>query len=302
MNFSSNLLKPSTFNDRMEPSCYEEEKMKKLFKVFFVLMLTVALAACGSSETPSPGDESQAPAEEQANTTETTETSGEGSLIVGLEAGFPPYEYIGDNGDIVGIDIDISQKIADKLGRELEIKDMDFDGALLAVQSGKVDMVASGVSVTPEREEQMDFSERYVDSTEVVVVNANGPAVEAPTWEALEDKIIGVQQGNIADIQVSNPENVNPTEVKRYTKFVQATEDLKNNKIDCIVMDQLPAEELVGANEGELMILEGDPLFVDQYAIAVEKGNTELLEAINEVIIELKESGELDEIIAAHSN
>lgn len=87
----------------------------------------------------------------------------------------------------------------------------------------------------------------------------------------LNDKIVAVQQGNIVDIQVSNPENTKPKEIKRYTKFVQATEDLKNGKVDCIVMDQPPAEELVTANKGALKILEGEPLFVDEYAIAVQK-------------------------------
>ncbi|MGO4987875.1 transporter substrate-binding domain-containing protein [Gallicola sp. Sow4_E12] len=263
--------------------------MKKLMKIVMALMMAFVLAACGNAQNA----ENTEPAEQGAS-------SGE-KLIVGLEAGFPPYEYIGDGGEVVGIDIDISKKIAEKLGKELEVKDMDFDGALLAVQSGKVDMVASGVSVTEEREKQMDFSERYVDSTEVVVVNAANLTVETPTWDALNDKIVAVQQGNIADIQVSNPENTQPKEVKRYTKFVQATEDLKNGKVDCIVMDQLPAEELVAANNDTLKILEGEPLFVDQYAIAVQKGNQELLDQINTVIKELKESGELDKIMENHA-
>lgn len=264
--------------------------MKKLTKVLMALMMAFVLVSCGNSQNA-----------ENTENTEEGQAGGE-KLIVGLEAGFAPYEYIGDGGEVVGIDIDISKKIAEKMGKELEIKEMDFDGALLAVQSGKVDMVASGVSVTEEREKQMDFSERYVDSTEVVVVNAANPAVDAPTWEALNDKIVAVQQGNIADIQVSNPENTTPKEIKRYTKFVQATEDLKNGKVDCIVMDQLPAEELVAANSEDLKILEGEPLFVDQYAIAVQKGNTELLEQINAVINELKESGELDKIMESHAS
>ena len=122
-----------------------------------------------------------------------------------------------------------------------------------------------------------------------------------PTAEQLNGKVVGVQQGNIADLWVSNPDNTEPKEVKRYTKFAQAAEDLKNGKIDCIVMDELPGKELVSSSDGALEVLEGDPLFVDQYAIAVQKGNTEMLEVINEVIAELKDSGKLDEIIASHS-
>ena len=218
------------------------------------------------------------------------------TLIVGTEAGFAPYEYM-DGKDIVGIDMDIAQAIADSMGKELEIKNMDFKGALLAVEKGQVDLVAAAVSVDEERKKTMDFSIDYVNSTEVVVVNTSSAAVSAATAEDLADKIVGVQQGNIADIWVE--ENVAYKEVKRYTKFAQAAEDLKNNKIDCIVMDQLPAEDLVAANP-ELSILDGT-LFEDKYAIAVQKGNKELLDKINEVIQELKDNGKIEEFTAKHA-
>ncbi len=134
-----------------------------------------------------------------------------------------------------------------------------------------------------------------------VVVNAAAPAVTEATGEALAGKVVGVQQGNIADLWVSNADNTVPGEVMRYTKFAQAGEDLKNSKIDCIVMDELPAKELVESSNGALTILEGDPLFVDQYAIAVQKGNSEMLDVVNSVIKELQDNGKMDEIIASHS-
>ncbi len=193
--------------------------------------------------------------------------------------------------------MDIAKAIADSMGKELEIKNMDFDGALVAVQKGTIDFVAAGVSVDEDRKKVMDFSEEYVNSTEVIVVNKENPAVAAASAEDLAGKTIGVQQGNIADFWVGN--NTEAKEVKRYTKFAQAAEDLKNNKIDCIVMDQYPAEELVAANP-ELAILDGT-LFEDKYAIAVKKGNTELLEKINAVIRELKENGKIDEFTANHT-
>lgn len=219
------------------------------------------------------------------------------TIIVGTEAGFAPYEYM-EGDKVVGIDMDIAQAIADSMGKELVIKNMDFDGALLAVQNGTVDFVAAGVSVDAERDKVMDFSTEYVNSTEVVVVNASNPAVTAVDNDGLADKIIGVQQGNIADFYVE--ENIGYKEIKRYTKFAQASEDLKNGKIDCIVMDQYPAEELVAANP-ELVILDGT-LFQDKYAIAVDEGNKELLDKINAVIEDLKASGKMDEIIAAHTS
>ena len=226
------------------------------------------------------------------------ETVSEGKLIVGTEAGFAPYEYlVGDK--VEGIDMDIAQAIADALGVELEVQNMDFDGALLAVQQGKVDIVAAGVSVSEERENVMDFSVKYVDSRAVVVVNAADPKVEEPTADGLADKVVGVQQGNIADLWVS--ENAAPKSVQRYTKFVQAAQDLANGKIDCIVMDEAPAQELVASSEG-LKILEGEALFEDSYAIAIRKGNDAMKAAVDAVITGLQESGEMDEIIASHSS
>jgi polar amino acid transport system substrate-binding protein len=219
------------------------------------------------------------------------------TLIVGTEAGFAPYEYM-EGDKVVGVDMDIAQAIADKMGKKLEIQNMDFDGALLAVQQGKVDFVAAGVSVSDERKEKMDFSIDYVDSTEVVVVNSAAPAVATAADADLADKIVGVQQGNIADFYVEA--NITAKEIKRYTKFAQAAEDLKNGKIDCIVMDQYPAEELVKANP-ELSILDG-ALFQDKYAIAVKKGNKELLDQIDSVLQELKDNGKIEEFTANHTN
>ena len=261
---------------------------KKLLSMMMVTALTAALVAgCGtkSEGNVSDGDSSNTASQE------------DNKLIVGTEAGFAPYEYM-EGDKVVGIDMDIAQAIADAMGKELEIKNMDFEGALLAVQKGSVDLVAAGVSVDEERQKVMDFSIDYVDSTEVVVVNKATPAIAAVSDDDLADKIIGVQQGNIADFYVE--ENVSAKEVRRYTKFAQAAEDLKNNKIDCIVMDQYPAQELVGAN-AELVILDGS-LFQDKYAIAVKKGNQELLDQINTVIQDLKDKGKIEEFTANHTS
>ncbi len=252
-------------------------KMKKVLSLVLVCAAVFSITACGKKEET----------KDDGNTSET--------LIVGTEAGFAPYEYMKGN-EVVGIDMDISKAIAEELGKELEIKNMDFDGALLAVQQGKVDFVAAGVSINPERQDVMDFSHEYVNSTEVVVVNKENPMVSSV--EDLNGKIVAVQQGNIADIWVSNTDNCEVKEVKRYTKFAQAAEDLKNSKVDCIVMDQFPAEELVAANP-ELVVLDGT-LFEDKYAIAVKKGNKELLDQINTVIDKLIEEGKIEEFTANH--
>lgn len=251
--------------------------MKKMLAWIAIAGLAVSLTACGKQS-----------------------KKADNQLIVGTEAGFAPYEYLkGD--EVVGVDMDICKAIADEMGKELVIKNMDFDGALEAVKQGKVDLMASGVSVDEERKKVMDFSVNYVDTKEVIVVNAETPALTTGDAKGLEGKVAGVQQGNIADLWISNKDNANPGEVKRYTKFVQASEDLKNNKIDCIVMDEAPAKELVASSGGSLKILEGDALFVDQYAIAVKKGNTELLGEIDSVIKKLQEEGKIEEFITNHT-
>ena len=247
--------------------------MKKNLCMMLVIVLAVSLVGCGAKK------------------------DNDSALIVGTEAGFAPYEYM-EGDKVVGIDMDIAQAIADAMGKKLEIKNMDFDGALLAVQQGKVDLVAAGVSIDEKRALLMDFSDEYVNSIEVVVVNKANPMVAS--IEDLNDKIVAVQQGNIADYYVSDEANVIPKEIKRYTKFVQAAEDLKNSKIDCIVMDLYPAQELVAANE-ELVILDGT-LFEDKYAIAVQKGNSELLKQVNDVIAQLIKDGKIEEFTTNHTS
>jgi len=260
-------------------------KKKLLGLLIFLVIMASVLAGCGTKD--------DTDAEENKDTTENTAAT-ESKLIVGTEAGFAPYEYMKGN-DVVGIDMDIAKAIADSMGKELEIKNMEFDGALLAVQNGTIDFVAAGVSVDEKRQKVMDFSIDYVNSTEVVVVNKENPMVASV--EDLAGKIVGVQQGNIADFYVE--ENIETKEIKRYTKFAQAAEDLKNGKIDCIVMDQFPAEDMVAANP-KLIILDST-LFEDKYAIAVKKGNTELLDQINTVIQQLKDDGKIEEFTTNHT-
>lgn len=250
-------------------------KMKKIMSLVLVGAVAFSITACGGKKSESD------------------------TLIVGTEAGFAPYEYMKGN-EVVGIDMDIAKAIADEMGKELKIKNMEFDGALASVASGKVDFVAAGVSINEKRKKTMDFSHEYVNSTEVIVVNGKNPAISgAVKGESLNGKVVAVQQGNIADSWVSDEEKCKPKEVKRYTKFAQASEDLKNNKVDCIVMDKYPAEKLVAENK-ELKILDG-VLFEDKYAIAVKKGNKELLDEINKVIDKLIADGKIKEFTANHT-
>lgn len=219
--------------------------------------------------------------------------SSGGKLIMATEPGFAPYEYTSGNG-VVGIDVDIANEIAKELGMELEIQSMDFDGALLAVQQGKVDFAAAGISVTPERQEVMDFSIEYATSKQVIVVNKDNTTITGP--DDLKDKMIAVQMSTVADFYVKDDLGIDPS---RYTKYVQAAEDLKSNKVDCIIMDELPAKEMVKAND-TLKIVEKE-VFTDKYALAFKKGNTELEEKVNKVLQKLIDDGKIAEFTLNHT-
>lgn len=192
------------------------------------------------------------------------------------------------------MDVDIANEIAAAMGKELEIQNMSFDGALLAVQQGKADFAAAGISINEDRQKVMDFSIEYATSKQVVVVNKEAMAVDSVDAITADTKI-GVQTGNVADSYCDDQ----GWQKTQYNKFMEAAMDLKNNKIDCIIMDSLPAEQLVAEND-DLVILDGE-LFTDKYAIAVQKGNTELLDQINEVLQKLVDEGKVEEYTINHT-
>ena len=208
-------------------------------------------------------------------------------IIMVTEAGFAPYEFY-EGEEIVGVDVEIAKKIAEKTGKELEIKDTDFDSIINEVKTGKADFAAAGLSITEERLQEVDFSVEYAVSKQVIVVKDESSA------ESIEDfngKKVAVQLGTIADLVLSdeNPE----VELVQHKKYLLAVEDLKADKVDAIVLDSLPAEEIINKNP-ELKILEKEVL-TDKYGIAVQKGNSELLKQINEVLNELMNSGKIQE-------
>lgn len=259
--------------------------MKKIVSLVCVLTMAVSmLAGCGSET-----KETKA-----AETTVETAAEEGGKLIMATEAGFAPYEYTEDGQTVIGVDVDIANEIATALGKELVIQNMTFDGALLAVQEGSADFAAAGISVTEERKEVMDFTIEYATSKQVIVVKSGVDTVKAPE-DIKEGIAVGVQMGTTADYYCGDL----GCEVKQYNKYAEAVMELKNEKIACIVMDSLPAEQLVAANE-ELEILDAE-LFTDKYAIAVQKGDAELLEQINGVLQTLIDAGKIDEFTINHT-
>jgi len=210
-------------------------------------------------------------------------------LVMATNAEFPPYEYYNENNEIVGIDVEIAQAIAKKLGKKLEIEDMPFDSILAAVQSGKADIGVAGMTVTPDRLESVDFSDTYVKASQVIIVRKDNTEIKTP--DDLVGKTIGVQLGTTGDIFA---EEIDDVKLERYNKGFEAVQALQQGKIDAVIIDDQPAAVFASQND-DIMVID-EPFTDEEYAIAVIKGNTALLNKINEAIKELKESGELQRI------
>lgn len=280
--------------------------MKKLAAVFLAGIMCVSLAACGSSAADDAAStDTQTAAEETAEETaddaaaadtegETAEagevtTVTEGILTMGTNAAFPPYEYY-EGDTVVGIDAEIAQAIAEKLGLTLEIVDMDFNSIITAVQSGKVDVGIAGMTVDPDRLENVDFTDSYATGVQVVIVTEDS---EIASVDDLEGKLIGTQEGTTGWDYCS--EDYGDDMVIPYTNGATAVQALLDGKVDCVVIDQQPALSFVEANEG-LKILETE-YAVEDYAIAVSKDNTALRDAINTALNELIEDGTVQGIL-----
>lgn len=218
--------------------------------------------------------------------------SDDNKLILATEAGFAPYEYYQD-GEIVGVDIDIARDIAASLGKELVIKDVSFDFIINEIKSGKSDIGAAGMSITKERLEEVDFSVEYAVSNQVVIVPMDS---KITSIDQISNQRIAVQLGTVADSYVN--ENYKDATVIRQKKYLSMVEDLKAGKVDLIIMDLLPASEIVKSNDG-LKILD-EYLFTDKYGMAIKKGNKELLDKVNDVLTRLMSEGKIEEYTIKH--
>lgn len=213
-------------------------------------------------------------------------------LVMVTEAGFAPYEYY-ENGEIVGVDVDIAKEIAKYLGKELVIKDVSFDSIINEVKSGKSDFGAAGISYTEERAKEVDFTIDYSISKQVIIAKEGINKIDN-----LDNKRIALQLGSVADSYVTK--NYKNATVIRQKKYLAAIEDLKNDKVDLVIMDELPAKEILKNNPG-LVILDQE-LFTDKYGMVVRKGNDELLKAINKVLSDLIADGKIEEYVIHHTS
>lgn len=276
--------------------------MKRILAVAAAVMLALALVACGGDGNTSNGGSASSNGAASGSGSgsgsgdATFTTVEEGKLIMSTNAAFPPYEMTTDDGGFEGIDVEVAQAIAEKLGLELEVADMAFNAALTAVQTGQSDIAMAGITVTPDRQETMDFSESYATGVQVVIVR------EDSDIQSIEDlanaEMIGCQADTTGYIYASDtPENggYGADHVTAYDTGALAVMALVNGQIDAVIIDNEPAKAFVEANEG-LKILE-TPWVEEEYAIGVAKGNTALLDAVNAAMEELKAEGTFQAIV-----
>ena len=248
----------------------------------------LALTACGGSASSTASSTASSAAASTSAAAELT-TVEAGKLTMATNATFPPYEMTTDSGEIEGIDVDTAKAIAEKLGLELQIDDMDFDAALLSVQQGKADIVMAGVTVTDERKAVMDFSDSYATGIQSIIV-PNDSDIASP--DDLSGKKIGTQRGTTGYIYCSD--DFGDDAVVAYDVGLTAVQALNNVQVDAVVIDNAPATEYVAANPG-LVIL--DTSYAEEdYAIGMAKGSA-LEDAVNAALEELKADGTLQSIV-----
>ena len=283
---------------------------KKIFAAVLAASMAASLAACGGSSSSST-TAAESKAETSAAAAETTaaeskaetsaaesgaaaavETATPGKLTMVTNAEFPPYEYH-DANEIVGIDVDICSAIAEKMGLELEIEDIAFDSIIPELTSGKADIGAAGMTVTEDRKQNVDFSDTYATAKQVIIVKEDSDIAGA---DDLQGKVVGVQQGTTGDIYVTG--DLGDDSVERYSKGMEAVQALSQGKVDAVVIDNEPAKQYVSQVEG-LKIIDS-PYTEEEYAIAIKKGNTAMLDAVNSALKDLKDQGKLDEIVAKY--
>lgn len=256
--------------------------MKKSIKVFLISLLVISLfiplTACAENGSP------------DSNSSDSNDTKK--TLIMGTNAAFPPFEYE-DGGQILGIDVDFAKAIADELGYELVVENLEFDALITALNTNKVDFIAAGMTVTPERELEVNFSDKYYTAQQSVVVK------ESTTLESLDNlvgKKVGVQAGTTGNFLAEEIDGaVDNKLVYSYNTGADAIQALLNDQVNAVIIDNLPATEFKNKNEGLKLV---DGLYEDEeYAMAFRKSETSLLNSFNNAMKKLIEDGTFQEIV-----
>lgn len=292
--------------------------MKKFLSTLLAAVMVMGLlTACGGSDAsgnetqdataPEAKEEAAPEAQEEAEPVEegaeqesadadaaASEVLADGVLTVGTNAEFPPFEYVDDNGEPDGFDIALIKAIGEKLGVTVEVENMEFEALVSAIGS-KIDLAIAGMTVTDERQASVDFSNPYYDALQYVIVPEGS---EIASFDDLAGKTIGVQLGTTGDFIASD--DVEGANVSQYNKGVDAVNDLLNGRVDCVIIDKNPAQVFEAQFSGQIKALDGAQFGfeVENYAIALPKGDAALAEQVNEALEEIKADGTFDQLVA----
>lgn len=283
--------------------------MKKFLAVLLAAVMTMSLlTACGNddaAQTDAAADTTDADTEDADAATDAAEADTEGTedgaasaaladgvLTVGTNAEFPPFEFVDDNGEADGFDIALIKAIGEKLGVEVEVENMEF-ASLVSSIGNKIDVAIAGMTVTDERKESVDFSNSYYEAVQYVILSEGS---EIATADDLKGKTIGVQLGTTGDFIATDIEN---SEVSGYNKAVDAVNDLVNGRVDCVIIDKNPALVFEEKFAGQVVAVDGAQFGfeTEEYAIAMPKGDTALVEQVNAALEEIKADGTFDELV-----
>ena len=272
--------------------------MKKIIAMLLTAAISVSLIACGSSAGSSSSAPQDAAAAEGTASAEGAESEAlaDGKLIVGTNAEFPPFEYLGDNGEPDGFDMALIKAIGEKLGVEVEIQNMEF-GSLITSIGSKIDIAVAGMTVTEERKNAVDFSDSYYDAVQFVILPADSTIAES---KDLLGKTIGCQLGTTGEYLIDDLiAEDGTTQKKSYNKAVDAVNDLLNGRHDCVIIDKNPAMVFQSNYPDQLKLTEGAAFGfeAEQYAIAMPKGDTALAEKINAALAEIRTDGTFDKLV-----
>lgn len=276
--------------------------LKKMIAVVAVATMAISAIGCGSSSKTEGEKTEGAAVEQKADGGNLSDIKSKGKLVVGTSADYPPYEFhtmANGKDEIVGFDIDVAKEVAKDLGVELEVKDMDFDGLLVALQAGKVDMVFAGMTPTDERKENADFSDIYYSATHRFILRS-GEEGSVKSFDDLKGKKIGVQKGSIQEGIAKD--NFDEANIKSLAKVTDLVLDLKNNKVDAILIEEGVAKINCDKNKDIAM---SDFVVTDENggaAIALKKGSTELQTEVNKTISKLKEEDKITKFVSDASD
>ena len=252
--------------------------MKKLLTAVLAGAAAISLCACGKSN----------------------------KLVVGTNAAFPPFEYKDQDGKITGFDMELIKAYGESVGKKVEIKDMEFDAALTSASTGKIDIAIAGITKNAKREETLSFSDGYYSSNQVVICKSGSTystlTTETEIIAALEGKKIGCQRATTGQFYIEGDEDwgfdgIKNAQCKPYDNGGLAIKDLNDDKIDAVILDEAPAKNIVSKNYSSTLTILNTALTQEEYAIAVKKGNTNLVKSLNEFIKTIKDNGKYAELL-----